>query len=81
MNSRLSPGGSAIHDMPAWSGRLLVGTQDGVVELEEMPAGWREANHGLAGHHLCALIGEPRSAATTTPARTMPACSQAPMAR
>ncbi len=57
----LSPGGSAVYDSPTVAGRLLVGTQNGVVELEETTAGWREAGRGLADHHVCALIGEPVS--------------------
>ncbi len=57
----LSPGGSAVYDSPTAAGRLLVGTQNGVVGLEETAAGWREAGRGLADHHVCALIGEPVS--------------------
>ena len=61
MHTCLSPGGDAIYDKTAWSGHLLVGTQDGVVTLEQTAAGWREAHRGLVGHHVCALIGEPVS--------------------
>jgi photosystem II stability/assembly factor-like uncharacterized protein len=61
MHTCLSPGGDAVFDHPAWSSLLLVGTQDGVVTLEETAAGWREAHRGLGGHHVCALIGEPVS--------------------
>jgi photosystem II stability/assembly factor-like uncharacterized protein len=61
MHTCLSPGGNAVYDHPAWSSRVLVGTQDGVVTLEETPAGWREAGRALVGHHVCALIGEPVS--------------------
>ena len=61
MHTCLSPGGDAVFDSPSWSGRVLVGTQGGVIALEETAAGWHEAGRGLAGHHVCALICEPVS--------------------
>ena len=59
MHTCLSPGGDAVYDRSSWSGHVLVGTQDGVVTLEETAAGWREAGRGLGGHELHELVGEP----------------------
>ncbi len=57
----LSPGGSTIYDSPRLSDELMVGTQDGVVRLSNDAGNWSLADHTLTGHHVCALIQEPRS--------------------
>lgn len=61
MSICLSPGGSSVHDASAFSGQLYVGTQRGVVLLEEHGGNWREAGRFIEDHHVCALLREPVS--------------------
>lgn len=61
MSICLSPGGGTHYDSPRFSTDLYVGTQHGVVRLEESAGAWREAGRFIPEHHVCALLREPVS--------------------
>ena len=58
----LSPGGTTIYSSQQLSSRLMVGTTQGVVTIDQVsPGAWRKTDQNLERHHVCALLQEPTS--------------------
>src|ERR1044071_3236112 len=61
MTIGLSHGGTTIYSSPSLSERILVGTREGVVDIERSGSEWKIAQRAIADKHISAILHEPES--------------------